>query len=93
MNPTRAGVLTMIMAGGRGERLYPLTRDAAKPAVTIAGCYKIIDFTLSNCFNSGMRHVYLLTQYSNMTMNRHVLLAWEPVFRAEQHEFIESVPL
>ncbi len=82
----------MIMAGGRGERLYPLTRDAAKPAVTIGGCYKIIDFTLSNCFNSGMRQVYLLTQYSNVTMNRHVRLAWEPVFRMERHEFIESVP-
>jgi len=92
MNATRAGVLTMIMAGGRGERLYPLTRDVAKPAVTIAGSYKIIDFTLSNCFNSGMRQVYLLTQYSNVTMNRHVRLAWEPVFRAEQNEFVESVP-
>lgn len=92
MNSPRTNLLTMIMAGGRGERLYPLTRDAAKPAVTIAGCYKIIDFTLSNCFNSGMRQVYLLTQYSNVTMNRHVRLAWEPLFRAEQDEFIESVP-
>jgi glucose-1-phosphate adenylyltransferase len=92
MNSARTNVLTMIMAGGRGERLYPLTRDAAKPAVTIAGCYKIIDFTLSNCFNSGMRKVYLLTQYSNVTMNRHVRLAWEPLFRTEHDEFIESLP-
>jgi glucose-1-phosphate adenylyltransferase len=92
MNSTRAGVLTMIMAGGRGERLYPLTRDAAKPAVTIAGCYRIIDFTLSNCFNSGMRQLYLLTQYSNVTMNRHLRLAWEPIFLPDQDEFVESVP-
>ncbi len=92
MNSTGDSVLTMIMAGGRGERLYPLTRDTAKPAVTIAGCYKIIDFTLSNCFNSGMRRVYLLTQYSSVSMARHVRLAWEPLFRAEQDEFIESLP-
>jgi glucose-1-phosphate adenylyltransferase len=92
MNSAGNSVLTMIMAGGRGERLYPLTRDTAKPAVTIAGCYKIIDFTLSNCFNSGMRQIYLLTQYSSVTMARHVRLAWEPIFRTEQDEFIESLP-
>jgi glucose-1-phosphate adenylyltransferase len=84
--------LTMIMAGGRGERLYPLTRSIAKPAVTFGGCFKIIDFTLSNCFNSGIRQVYLLTQYSNATMNRHVRLAWEPLFRYELGEFVESLP-
>jgi len=84
--------LTMIMAGGRGERLYPLTRSTAKPAVTFGGCFKIIDFTLSNCFNSGIRQVYLLTQYSNATMNRHVQLAWEPLFRHELGEFVESLP-
>ena len=88
MNPASANVLTMIMAGGRGERLYPLTRDVAKPAVTIAGCYRIIDFTLSNCFNSGMRQVYLLTQYSNVTMNRHMRLAWEPIFRVVLNQYI-----
>ena len=54
---------TLIMAGGRGERLFPLTRDKAKPAVTFGGIYKIIDFTLSNCINSGIRQIYVLTQY------------------------------
>lgn len=85
-------VLTMIMAGGRGERLFPLTREVAKPAVTFGGIYKIIDFTLSNCFNSGVRQIYLLTQFSNVSMNRHVRLAWNPVFRGELDEFIEALP-
>ncbi|MBI5059094.1 glucose-1-phosphate adenylyltransferase [candidate division KSB1 bacterium] len=80
------------MAGGRGERLFPLTREVAKPAVTFGGIYKIIDFTLSNCFNTGIRQIYLLTQYSNVTMNRHVRLGWNPVFRLELDEFIEALP-
>ena len=53
-------VTTLVMAGGKGERLYPLTRDRAKPAVPFGGIYRIIDFTLSNCINSGMRHIYVL---------------------------------
>jgi len=85
-------VLTMIMAGGRGERLFPLTRDVAKPAVTFGGSYKIIDFTLSNCFNSGFRRVYLLTQFSNVTMNRHLRRAWDSVFRNDLDEFLEALP-
>ncbi|HEY3294405.1 MAG TPA: glucose-1-phosphate adenylyltransferase [bacterium] len=92
MNPVFANALTLIMAGGRGERLYPLTRDMAKPAVDFAGSYKIIDFTLSNCFNSGIRQVYLLTQYSNLTMNRHLKLGWDMLFRGELDEFIEALP-
>lgn len=92
MKPLFENALTLIMAGGRGERLYPLTRDVAKPAVVFAGSYNIIDFTLSNCFNSGIRQIYLLTQYSNVTMNRHLRLAWDPLFRRELDEFIEAVP-
>jgi len=53
----------MVMAGGQGERLYPLTKDRAKPAVPFGGVYRIIDFTLSNCINSGVRRLHLLTQY------------------------------
>jgi glucose-1-phosphate adenylyltransferase len=82
----------MIMAGGRGERLFPLTRDVAKPAVTFGGSYKVIDFTLSNCFNSGFRQIYLLTQYSNVTMNRHIRLGWDSLFRGELNEYIEALP-
>lgn len=79
------------MAGGRGERLYPLTKTRAKPAVSFGGDYRIIDFTLSNCFNSGFRAIYLLTQYRSMTLDRHVRLAWN-LFRRELGEFIDSVP-
>ncbi len=80
------------MAGGRGERLFPLTREVAKPAVIFGGSYKVIDFTLSNCFNSGFRRIYLLTQYSNVTMNRHIRLAWDSLFRGELNEYIEALP-
>lgn len=79
------------MAGGRGERLYPLTKTRAKPAVSFGGDYRIIDFTLSNCFNSGFRAIYLLTQYRSMTLDRHIRLAWN-LFRSELGEFIDSVP-
>ena len=58
-------VLTFIMAGGKGERLLPLTKDRTKPAVPFGGIYRIIDFTLSNCINSGMRKIYILTQYKS----------------------------
>jgi glucose-1-phosphate adenylyltransferase len=92
MKPVFEDALTMIMAGGRGERLYPLTRDVAKPTVVFGGSYKIIDFTLSNCFNSGIRQIYLLTQYSNLTMNRHLRLGWDSLFRVELDEFLEALP-
>jgi glucose-1-phosphate adenylyltransferase len=84
--------LTVIMAGGRGERLYPLTKEKAKPAVTFGGIYKIIDFTLSNCLNSGVRQIYLLTQYSSITLDRHIRTGWASLFKQEMGEFIESVP-
>ncbi len=79
------------MAGGRGERLYPLTKNRAKPAVSFGGSYRIIDFTLSNCLNSGIKALYLLTQYSSMTLDRHVHLAWS-FFNRELGEFLDSVP-
>jgi len=87
MDPT----LTIIMAGGRGERLYPLTRDRAKPAVRFGGIYRIIDFTLSNCLNSGIRQIYLLTQYNSVSLERHLKLGWN-FFNRELGEFIESIP-
>ena len=55
--------LVIVLGGGQGERLYPLTRDRAKPAVPFGGAYRIIDFSLSNCLNSGLRRIYVLTQY------------------------------
>ena len=64
--------LGVLLAGGAGERLFPLTRDRAKPAVTFGGNYRIIDITLSNCINSDLRKVYILTQYKALSLNRHV---------------------
>ena len=69
-------VLAMILAGGKGERLYPLTRDRAKPATPFGGNYRIIDFTISNCINSGYRKIYVLTQYKSLSLDRHIQRAW-----------------
>ncbi len=82
---------TFVLAGGRGERLFPLTRDRAKPAVTFGGHYRIIDFTLSNCVNSGIRRVYILTQYKSISLARHIGLGWN-IFPAELEEFMEVIP-
>jgi len=84
-------VLTMVMAGGRGERLYPLTRDRAKPAVPFGGIYRIIDFTLSNCVNSGLRKICVLTQYKSLSLIRHLNLGWD-IFNRELGEFLEIIP-
>ncbi len=82
---------TVIMAGGRGERLFPLTRDKAKPAITFGGIYRIIDFTLSNCINSGIRRIYVLSQYGSFSLDQHIRLSWD-IMRPELGEFIYSVP-
>ncbi|HEX6878777.1 MAG TPA: glucose-1-phosphate adenylyltransferase [Terriglobales bacterium] len=83
--------LGVLLAGGAGERLYPLTRDRAKPAVTFGGIYRIIDITLSNCLNSGLRRVYILTQYKALSLNRHLREGWSFMAR-EVNEFIEILP-
>ncbi|MCU1285802.1 MAG: Glucose-phosphate adenylyltransferase [Acidobacteriales bacterium] len=84
--------LGVLLAGGAGERLYPLTRDRAKPAVTFGGIYRIIDVTLSNCINSDLRHVYILTQYKALSLNRHIREGWGNVVATEMGEFIEILP-
>lgn len=83
--------LGVLLAGGAGERLYPLTRDRAKPAVTFGGIYRIIDVTLSNCVNSGLRRVYILTQYKALSLNRQIREGWN-IFGREIGEFIEILP-
>jgi glucose-1-phosphate adenylyltransferase len=83
--------LTLILAGGQGERLYPLTRDRAKPAVPFAGHYRIIDFTLSNCINSGLKRIYVLTQYKSQSLDNHLRLGWN-IFVGAFDEFLFSVP-
>ncbi|ADW70097.1 glucose-1-phosphate adenylyltransferase [Granulicella tundricola] len=84
--------LGVLLAGGAGERLFPLTRDRAKPAVPFAGQYRIIDITLSNCINSDLRHVYILTQYKALSLNRHIREGWGSVVAQELGEFIEILP-
>src|SRR5512136_209634 len=81
----------MILAGGRGERLYPLTRDRAKPAVPFGAIYRIIDFTLSNCVNSDIRRIYALTQYKSTSLHRHIQFGWN-ILSASLGEFIEAIP-
>ncbi len=83
--------LGILLAGGAGERLYPLTRDRAKPAVTFGGIYRIIDVTLSNCINSNLRRVYILTQYKALSLNRHIREGWN-IMGTELGEFIEILP-
>ena len=84
-------VLTFIMAGGKGERLLPLTKDRTKPAVPFGGIYRIIDFTLSNCINSGMRKIYIITQYKSASLQRHIRLGWN-FLPSELGQFIELLP-
>jgi glucose-1-phosphate adenylyltransferase len=81
----------MLMAGGRGERLYPLTKNRAKPSVRFGGIYRIIDFTLSNCLNSNIRRIYVLTQYRSVSLDRHIRQGWN-LFSPELGEFIECIP-
>lgn len=85
-------VLAIILAGGKGSRLEPLTRDRAKPAVPFGGNYRIIDFALSNCLNSGIRKSLVLTQYKTRSLDRHIDLAWRHYFCREVGEFIDIMP-
>jgi len=89
---SKADVLAIILAGGRGSRLEPLTRDRAKPAVPFGGGYRIVDFTLSNCYNSGIRKVLMLTQYKAMSLHRHIAMGWSRYFCREMGEFVDVVP-
>jgi len=84
--------LAMILAGGVGERLYPLTKVKAKPAVPFGGIYRIIDFTLSNCLHSGIRRIFVLTQHKSLPLDRHLWLGWSSLFRTELGEFLATVP-
>ncbi|MBI4685289.1 MAG: glucose-1-phosphate adenylyltransferase [Nitrospirae bacterium] len=84
--------LALVLAGGKGERLHPLTIHRAKPAVPFGGKYRIIDFTLSNCINSNIRKIAVLTQYKSLSLNKHLALGWEKLFNPELREFIMSVP-
>jgi glucose-1-phosphate adenylyltransferase len=83
-------LLALIMAGGKGSRLYPLTRDRAKPAVPFGGRYRIIDFVLSNMHNSGIRAIYVLTQYKAQSLVEHVQRGWAA--KSSHSDFVTIVP-
>ncbi|OHB94373.1 MAG: glucose-1-phosphate adenylyltransferase, partial [Planctomycetes bacterium RIFCSPHIGHO2_12_FULL_52_36] len=85
-------ILVMILAGGEGQRLYPLTKDRAKPAVPFGGIYRIVDFSLSNCLNSGLHKVVILTQYKSLSLDRHIRMGWWNLFNCQLDEYVEIIP-
>lgn len=84
-------VLAIVMAGGAGERLQPLTRERSKASVPFGGKYRLIDLTLSNCINSGIRRIFVLTQYLSESLNRHIQDGW-PISSSGLGDFIYSIP-
>src|SRR4030095_7743785 len=72
-----SNVLAVIMGGGQGTRLFPLTKERAKPAVPLSGKYRIVDIPISNCINSGLRRVYLLTQFTSASLHRHIAQSYK----------------
>ena len=85
-------VTTLLLAGGKGTRLAPLTDDDAKPAIPFGGVYRIIDFTLSNCINSNLNRILVLTQFKSMSLDRHINQTWRNMVNWQKGEFIETVP-
>jgi glucose-1-phosphate adenylyltransferase len=83
--------LVCLLAGGAGERLFPLTRDRAKPAVPFGGIYRIVDITLSNCVNSDLRRIFVITQYKALSLNRHLREGWS-IMATELGEFVQVLP-
>ena len=72
MSINTSNVLSVILGGGQGQRLFPLTRDRSKPAVPLAGKYRLVDIPISNCINSGLKRIYLLTQFNSASLHRHI---------------------
>ena len=85
-------VAVVILAGGKGQRLEPLTRDRAKPAVPFGGIYRIIDFALSNCVNAGLKKISVLVQYRSRSLNRHIRDGWQIMFNPAVGEYLETLP-
>lgn len=85
-------VLTVLLAGGKGTRLEPLTRDRAKPAVPFAGMYRIVDFALSNCINSRLFNILALTQYKSLSLERHIAQGWGRFFHPEFRQWLTVAP-
>jgi glucose-1-phosphate adenylyltransferase len=88
----RKSVLAMILAGGEGTRLAPLTQKRAKPAVPFGGKYRIIDFVLSNFINSGIESIFVLTQFRSQSLTEHIINAWNVVSTHAKNRFVIPVP-
>lgn len=88
----RRRAMAFVLAGGKGQRLEPLTVHSPKPAVTFGGVYRIIDFTLSNCLNSEIRNIYALVQYKSADLIRHVRDGWQMYFSTARGEYLEIIP-
>jgi glucose-1-phosphate adenylyltransferase len=84
--------LSIVLAGGRGSRLYPMTKTRAKPAVSFGGIYRVVDFTLSNLYNSGIRKIYVLTQFEPRSLHRHIKYGWYPKFGVGSNEYLMVLP-
>ena len=80
-------VVAIVLGGGRGARLYPLTRERAKPAVPLAGRYRLVDIPLSNCINSGINRIFVLTQFNSRSLHRHITETYK--FDAFSRGFVE----
>ena len=72
MSPNTSNVLAVIMGGGQGSRLFPLTKERSKPAVPLAGKYRLVDIPISNCINSNLKRIYVLTQFNSASLHRHI---------------------
>src|SRR5574343_796036 len=83
--------IALVLAGGRGSRLHQLTDTRAKPAVYFGGKFRIIDFALSNCINSGIRKIGVVTQYKSHSLLRHLQRGWN-FLRGERGEFVDLLP-
>src|SRR6202045_3614038 len=88
--PRLNDAIGILLAGGQGGGLWPLARDRGKPAVPFGGVYRIIDLTLSNCINSDLRRVFVLTQYKALSLNRHIRQGWSSLMGLG--DFIEVLP-
>ena len=91
VRPAMSDAIALVLAGGRGSRLKELTAHRSKPSLYFGGKYRIVDFTLSNCVNSGLRRIAILTQYKSHSLLSHVQRGWG-FLRGEINEFVELLP-
>ena len=92
MAKTRIEVVAFVLGGGTGKRLFPLTKDRAKPALPFGGSYRVIDFVLSNLIHSRVRKIYVLTQYEPRSLEKHILEGWVSIFGTGKYNMLRLLP-